>query len=82
MNVKWVTVYYPYGEWRNHDGDAVNITGNFRAMHEGANVIVMMRNAAGASGHGEPAVTALRPSYIDEDNLEWLDLDGKFIAIK
>lgn len=82
MNVQWVTVYYPFGEWRGLDGEVVNISGNFRAMHEGVNVIVMMRKATGASGHGEPPVTAFRPSYIDEDNLEWLDLDGKFIATK
>ena len=46
------------------------------------NLIVIMRNSTSPGGHGEPSITAKRPEFIDEDNLEFLKVDGEFIALK
>ncbi|OAT32004.1 hypothetical protein M975_1896 [Buttiauxella brennerae ATCC 51605] len=83
MKVKWKDVYFPFGDWINDAGDVVDITNGFRAEFGGIRLIVMMTPNTSAPGHGEPSMTANRPSFIDEDALEYCTtVNGNFITIK
>lgn len=82
MKIRWVNVYYPLGEWKNELGEVVAVPDGFRATFNDKNLIVIMRNSTSPGGHGEPSITAKRPEFIDEDNLEFLKVDGEFIALK
>lgn len=82
MKVKWKNVYYPFGEWLNEAGEEVDISKGFRAGFGGVNLIVMMTPATSSPGHGEPSMTANRPSFIDEDALEFITIGDEYITIK
>lgn len=82
MKIKWVNIYYPYGEWRDESGNVVPVPDGFRATLDDKNLIVIMSESHTPAGHGEPAMTAKSPSFIDEDNLSFVIVDGKFITLK
>lgn len=81
MKIRWRNVYYPLGEWLDENGEQVEVTTGFRALFDSIKIIVMMGNASSAPGHGEPSITAMRPSFINEENLERIDIGDKFITI-
>ncbi|HFT8655595.1 TPA: hypothetical protein ACGSTA_001154 [Enterobacter cloacae] len=82
MKIRWVNVYYPLGEWKNESGEVVAVPDGFRATLNDKNLIVIMRNSTSSGGHGEPSIMAKRPEFIDEDNLEFVKVDGEFITMK
>lgn len=81
MKIRWQNFYYPHGEWLNDRGERVEISSGFRATFGSIKLIVMMDSAASTPGHGDPVMTALRPSFIDESSLERVDVADGFITI-
>lgn len=82
MKIRWVNVYYPFGEWLDEAGQEVTVPDGFRATLGDTNLIVMMSEAVTSGGHGEPSMTAKRPEFIDEDNLKFVTIGGEFITLK
>lgn len=82
MKIRWVNVYYPFGEWLDEAGQEVTVPDGFRATLGDTNLIVMMSEASSPGGHGEPSMKAKRPQFIDEDNLAFVIVDGAFITLK
>ncbi|MFV8216935.1 hypothetical protein ACNQ0T_00525 [Enterobacter cloacae complex sp.6700776] len=80
--IRWVDVYSPYGEWQDDNGIIVKTPSIFRATYNNINLMVVMVDVKSAPGHGEPSVTAKRPQFIDEDNLDFVKVDGNFIVLK
>lgn len=76
MKIKWKSVYWPLGEWQNEAGDKVEITGNFKAKYEGKDIIVNMVSQTSQAGHGDPAITASIPSFLDIDTGNTLSPEG------
>lgn len=80
--IRWVDVYYPYGEWQDDNGIIVKAPSIFRATYNGINLMVMMVEARTLPGHGEPSMAGKQPKFVDEENLEFVDVCKDFITLK
>lgn len=76
MKIKWHDVYWPIGEWRNEKGDRVDLEGNFRCFIGDRAAICTLQNETCGGGHGEPAITAGTPKFMDAITLEAIEHDG------
>ncbi len=76
MKIKWKNVYFPIGEWVDENGVKTQVDLNFRCKHEGRDLICTMIPARCGAGHGEPAMTANVPSFIDAETLAPVEVDG------
>jgi hypothetical protein len=74
MRIRWKSIYWPYGEWKQEDGTTVpNMPANFRAVYNDRVIIVTSVNQTSPPGHGEGSVTSAVPFYIYEDTMESFD---------
>lgn len=76
MKIKWLNVYFPIGEWIDERGVTAKIDGNFKCKYQGRDLICAMSPATCGAGHGESAITANVPSFIDAETLEPVEVDG------
>lgn len=82
MRVKWRSIYFPIGEWVNDAGDVVDIVSSFRAKYGDKDILVVMQESMSPAGHGEPSMTAITPTFIDEKILDSLPATNDYIKIK
>lgn len=81
-NIKWKDIYYPIGAWYSKDGTevVVNSGKNFPFEFNGTLGVCVMVNGHCGHGHGEPAIDAPVPMFLNAETYEVMKIDG-FISV-
>jgi len=76
MLIKWRSIWWPSGEWRDENDKKVNLTGNFMCKINTEWHICVMADKTSAAGHGDPSVTSDVPMFINNHTLKEVKFDG------
>ena len=79
IGVKWERGSYGYDHWVNDSNEIVPLKGNFHALHEGRQILVVMSPHKSMPGHGDPSFDFQVPMYLDAVTLEDLQLKDPLI---
>lgn len=76
MQIKWHSIWWPSGEWRDENDKKVNLIGNFMCKINDEWHICVIADKTSAAGHGDPSVTAGVPMFINNHTLKEVKHDG------